>query len=244
MAPPRVVSILAPRAMRLAVAVAPCVVLSIACTDFATPAELEKPTILAVTADPPVVAAGGDARLDTVVVDGSGVLTGLTTSYRLVETYAGVAPIGRLAVDGGVTRYVAPDEVPTLPGGAPPIDTVEVTIDGAGDRPMTALKAMAVAPAATANPTIARLGVGDGDGLAGPLRVRHGDTLALEVATDPPADEAARFAWYTVAGEIERYQSNPCELIVGDEARSGWLFVVVRDGKGGVAWRGVELQVE
>ena len=29
-----------------------------ACTDFATPAELTKPTILAVTAEPPVVAPG------------------------------------------------------------------------------------------------------------------------------------------------------------------------------------------
>ena len=230
--------------MRLAV-VPLFVLATAACTDFATPAQLEKPLILAITADPPLVVAGGQSQLDAVVVDGDGVKTGLTTRYRLIETYDGVAPIGRLDDSAAPVRYLAPDPVPSLPGNAPPIDTIEVTIDGLPDGPLTALKVMGVAPVETANPRITALTIGDGDGLAeGPLTVRRGDRRALTLTVDPPPSDDASFAWYTVAGTIEKYQSNPCELVVGDEARSGWLFVVVRDGLGGVAWRGVELRVE
>ena len=59
------------------------------CTDFASPAELTKPTVLAVIAEPPVVAPGEPTDLTAVIVDGSGELTGLPVRWSLIETYRG-----------------------------------------------------------------------------------------------------------------------------------------------------------
>lgn len=210
-----------------------------ACTDFATPAELTKPTILAVTADPPVVAPGAHTELSVVVVDGTGVLTSLPTRWQLVETYRGVAPMGTLA---GST-YTAPDPIPTLPANALPVDSVALEVDTAIGT-LAAIKAVPVASVAAANPVIAAFTVGTGDALAGPLTVARGATLDLSVVSDPPAGDNARFAWYSSVGAIERYQSTPTTMIASDVATTGWVFVVVRDGQGGVAWRGVEVTVE
>ena len=74
--------------------------------------------------------------------------------------------------------------------------------------------------------------------------VTRGQSLDLNVVTDPPSGDGARFAWYSSAGAIERYQSNPATMVASDTAATGWLFVVVRDGKGGIAWRGVEVTVQ
>jgi hypothetical protein len=231
---------------RLAAAVS--LSLAAACTDFATPAELTKPTVLAVIADPPVVAPGASSVLETVVVDGTGRLQGLTQRQVLVETYPGVPPMGRVEADGGAIRYVAPDPVPMLPDNAAPLDSVQIEIDvpsADGVQTLRTVKLMAVTSAvATANPTITRLGIGEADGLAGGVTLARNATVMLDVAIDPPAGEDARIAWYTSAGLIERYQSTPTELVASEDAASGWIFVVVRDGVGGVVWHGVPVTVE
>ncbi len=209
------------------------------CTDFATPAELTRPTILAVTAEPPVVAPGGQTELSVVVVDAGGVLTGLPARWSLVETYRGVPPMGSLA---GST-YTAPDPLPPLPPNAPPIDSVQLEVD-TGEGTLRAIKVIPVVALAATNPAITAFTVGADDGLAGPLTVARDAALELAVVTDPPAGDDARYAWYSSAGGIERYQSNPTTMVAAEAATRGWVFVVVRDGKGGVAWRGVEVIVE
>lgn len=222
--------------------VAAAVVLAAAaagCTDFATPAELTKPTILAITAEPPVVAPGGTAELAVVVADGDGVITGLPTGWALVETYRGVPAMGTLT---GST-YTAPDPIPSLPANAPPIDSVQLTID-TGAATLTAIKVIPVATVEAANPVIGSFTIGAAEALAGPITVARDASLELTVLTDPPAGDDARFAWYSSAGLIARYQSNPTTLVAAEAATTGWVFVVVRDGKGGVAWHGVEVTVE
>ncbi len=214
-----------------------------ACTDFASPAELTKPTILAVIADPPVVQPGAQATFETIVVDANGVLGPLPTRHTLIETYPGVPPIGRIEEDAGGARYIAPDPVPPLPGNAPPLDSVSVAIDGP-EGTLTAIKVMAVLPTTAANPTIASLTIGDGDALAGPVTVARGAAVALAVTSDPPAGDDARFAWYSSAGEIAYYQSTPTEMIAAEEPGMRMLYVVVRDGRGGVAWRAVQIEVQ
>ncbi len=214
-----------------------------ACTDFATPAELTKPTILAITAEPPVVAPGASSVLETIVVDAGGVMTGLTQRHQLIETYPGVPPMGRVERVGDEVRYVAPDPIPELPDNALPLDSVQIEID-TPEGTLRAIKVMPVTTVTAANPTITRLTVGDADGLAGPLTLARNTPVAIDVAIEPAAGEDARFAWYSSAGGIERYQSTPAELVAAEEARQGWLFVVVRDGAGGVAWHGVEVTVE
>jgi hypothetical protein len=217
--------------------------LAAGCTDFATPAELTKPTILAITADPPIVAPGASSVLDTVVVDRNGVMDGLTQRQVLVETYPGIAPMGRLEETGGEVRYVAPDPVPELPENTLPLDSVQIDID-TPDGTLRAVKVMVVADTTSANPTLSRLTINGADALAGPVTLERNAKVAVDVGTDPAPGEDARFAWYSSVGEIEKYQSNPTELVASEDAGSGWIFVVVRDGVGGVAWRGVQVTVQ
>lgn len=213
-----------------------------ACTDFATPAQLERPTIIAVVADPPIVQPGGQARLTVVVADQTGVLA-VPSEWTLGEAFPGIAPMGTIAPDGDGALYTAPAMVPAdRPANVPPLDSVEVTVQ-TSDGPRSALKAMPVLPMVAANPTITALAVGADDALAGPITVTKGATLALSVTTDPAPGDMARYAWYTPVGDIKYYQSNPCDLVVPDDAVDGPLLVVVRDGVGGVVWRAASLQV-
>jgi hypothetical protein len=152
-----------------------------------------------------------------------------------------VPPFGAIEADAdGTARYTAPDPVPALPEGAPPVDTVEVTVE-AGDTSVTALKVMLVEDLPLTNPTITSLVVGEVEATSG-MNLAAGVAYPLQVQTDPPAGESTRYAWYSTVGEILRYQSTPTELVAGGDG--GWLFVVVRDGMGGVAVRGVEITVQ
>ncbi len=213
-----------------------------ACAEFATPAELTKPTVLAVIADPPLVAPGASSALEVVVAGPDGPLVPASTSWRLIETFPGVPPFGEVVPgDTGTATYQAPDPVPDLPENVPPVSSVEVTVS-AGDEQIVVVKAMVVTDLEGANPTIDTLAVGDA--VAGDaVEVAAGAAVYLDVGVDPPVGDDATFAWYSTVGAIERYQSNPTELIALDEAKDGWIFVVVRDGRGGVAWRGVEVSV-
>jgi len=215
-----------------------------ACTDFATPQQLESATIIAVVADPPLVAPGDQARLTIVVADQTGVLTLPPATWQLGEAFPGVAPMGTVTGDATGATYTAPATVPPRPDSVPPLDSIEVSVE-TPDGPRTAIKAMPVVPGAAANPAITALAVGADDAMAGTVIVAKGDTRMLSVTTDPPMDaETTRYAWYTSVGTIKYYQSNPCELVVDQDAASGPLIVVVRDGVGGVVWRSVTLQVE
>ncbi len=217
-----------------------------ACGDFPTPAELTKPTILAVIAEPPLVSEGQSTELSVVVAGPDGPMTPDEAVYALTETLPGVPPFGTLEDHGdGTATYTAPDPLPELPEDAPPFDSVQLSVT-AGEDTITAVKAIAVADFVLENPRITSMVVGeveaeDGQHIASDVVY----PIAVEIA--PPASEDASYAWYSTVGGIEQYQSNPAELVGAEEAGDGWLFVVVRDGVmglGGVGWRGVRLTVE
>jgi hypothetical protein len=229
-----------PSALRLAVLGA-C--LLAACTDFDTPSELQKATVLAVVADPPVTPPGASSRLELVLVDGAGRVATPEATWRLVETFPGVAPMGQVTGNpDGTGTYTAPAVAPPLDEKMPPIDSVEIEI-AAMPRPLTALKGMVVADLASANPTVASLTVGGSDGLAA-ATAPAGATTPVAVTIEPAAGDDATYAWYSTLGELEDYQSAEAQLIAPVEAGTGWLFVVVRDGKGGVAWHGAPLTIQ
>ena len=232
------------RALTLVLA-AVAAVASTACDDFATPAELTKPTILAVVADPPLVSTGGSSQLSVVLAGPDGPMTAETVEWAVVETLPGVPPFGEITPGpAGEATFTAPDPVPEQPDGAPPVSTVQATVQ-AGDDQIVAVKGMLVANIPSANPTIDVLAVsGEAADAEDTLELAGGSTVTLEVGTDPEAGDDASYAWYSTVGEITQYQSNPCELVAADEARDGWIFVVVRDGRGGVAWRGQRVHVE
>src|SRR5512135_2159121 len=63
----------------------PAVLLLGACADFATPAELTKPTVLAVIADPPLVPPGAESALSVVLVGPDGPMDPDATTWKMIE---------------------------------------------------------------------------------------------------------------------------------------------------------------
>lgn len=216
------------------------------CNDFATPAELTAPTVVGIIAEPPVVRRGASTVLTPLIASPEGPLAPAGARWTLAETLPGVPPFGQLTAraDGSVS-YRAPEVLPELPPNAPPLDSVqlELTLDG---RATATLKAVLVADVTTQNPTITELAA-DGVALSAAedatLEVAAGAQIALSVTTSPSAGASARFAWYASLGTVEDYQSSSCTFVAGDPG-AGWLFVVVRDGQLGVAWRAVRLVVK
>ena len=216
-----------------------------ACDDFATPAQLMTPTVVGVVAEPPVVRPGNATTLTPLIASPDGPLPPAQASWRLIETLPGVAPFGAVTghPDGSAT-YQAPMQVPPLPSGAPPIDSVELALPLAGRQTAT-LKAVLVAEVTTANPAIAAV-TADGAALAAAegtaLELTAGVPVELAVQARPEATDNTRYAWYASIGTIEDYQSNPCSYLA-ETAGSGWLYIVVRDGQLGVAWRAIPVVV-
>lgn len=215
-----------------------------ACDDFAPPSALSSSQVVGVIAEPPIVAPGETTVLTPLIATPQGPVTGAaaySATWALTETLPGVAPFGELSArPDGTAQYRAPMTVPPLPPNAPPLDSAQLTavIDG---RKVTTLKAVLVAGVPTANPTISALSA-DGVDLSEGLTLEAGATVELAVRTTPTAGDNARFAWYSSLGEIEKYQSNPTTLLA-KEPGSGWLYVVVRDGQLGVAWRALPVTV-
>lgn len=201
------------------------------CTDFATPAELSRPQILAVRADPPVVAAGERSRLTLLIGGPSG----------RIEP-AAVEWLGPVEEIDGEWWYTAPAAIDA--GGF--VESLEVVVELDDGTTLSALKTIGVGlPVEAANPVIEAVFVdgaplAEGEALAvGPER-----TVTLDVRVAPVPATGAIFAWYATTGEIDRYRRSPTELVAPDVPDEGSLFVVYRDGLGGVAWREVTVDVD
>src|SRR5690606_24136335 len=114
------------------------------------------------------------------------------------------------------------------------------------DQPLLALKGMIITTIDLENPTLdsfTATGTGTSDLLSADLIMSPGDPTTLEVSTVPALGERAQVSWYSTIGTIERYRSNPTEL-VADDPGQGWIFVVVRDGLGGITWSKARVRVE
>lgn len=221
------------------------VLLATGCADFASPAELTKPTILAIVAEPPLVAPGEETELSVVLAGPDGPMAATSVDWSLIETLPGLPAFGTLEPGAtGTATYTAPDPLPELPEGIPPVTSIAVGVT-AGDTRIDSIKALIVDELPLANPRITVLAVG-GEVVApgAAVTLEAGGSYDLDVGVDPPPGEDAAFAWYSTVGEIEQYQSNPCELVAAEEAREGWLFVVIRDGLTGVVVRGQPVTVE
>jgi hypothetical protein len=214
------------------------------CDDFATPAELTKPTVLAVIADPPLVAPGKSAQVTIVMAGPDGPIAAPAVTWTLAETYPGIAPFGTLATnpDGSAT-YLAPDPLPALPDKVPPVVSVQAVVAGEPPAaPIDAIKVIGVIDVPATNPVISDITFAGASGGAA-ITVDHGATLDLAATLATPLDDKASYAWYSTAGTIARYQSNPTSLVAAAVASSGWVYVVVRDGKGGTAVRSIAVTV-
>lgn len=191
-----------------------------ACSDFATPAELDHPQVLAVRADPPALSGPGSVALDVVVAGDDGLI--------VPERIAYFPALGTMTDNG---LYVPPDPVPTTPTDVH-ID-VEVNIPGRAE-PLLAEKWIELGAETTReNPRIHALYVGDNEAT--------GALIELDLVTDVEVatDVDNQIAWYSTVGVIENYRDNPAVFLVEPEeieGATGTLIAVVRDERNGVSW--------
>ena len=220
----------------------PIVALAAACDTFPTPAQLDHATVLAVVADPPIVAPGAHSHLSVVAADHDGPIAP-PIAWAMIASYPQVPPLGTVVGNSdGTATYTAPDPVPALPPNTPPIDSVEARV--MSDPPVVAVKLVGVAAGvASANPRITDVTLDGASVLAGGGSIDAKATGALAVVTDPAPDEHWTYAWYATVGTIDHYQSNPTEIVGADAPVAGWLYVVVRDGAGGAAVASMQVTV-
>ncbi len=230
--------------IRRAVVTAATSALSAACTDFAPPSSLERPTVIAITAEPPTVGLGQSTRLELIVASADGQRAVNAAQWSITPTIPGLPALGSVTtnLDGSAT-YVAPAVLPTLPADAQPIDTVAVDLM-LGDVATRSAKVIVIAnlPQPPQNPTITSLLV-DNQEAPTAITLKAGMRANLRAEIDPIATDAAAYAWYASIGKIDQYLSNPTSILA-DEPGTGWLFFVVRDGQLGVAWRKMPIIVQ
>ena len=216
---------------------------SAGCDEFATPAELAKPQILAIRADPASVSPGGTTTLTILVADDSGPVVDPAVTWETTATNPGEPPLGSVASPSGEqVVFTAPSEV----SDSIAVASVMARVTISGDE-LLAIKAVPIGDVPLSNPELVALTADGGDLLASnTLSLTRGQTVSLEVEVDNGlvGDDMTSFAWYTTSGAIERYQSNPVELVAADEPGSGSLIAVVRNGVGGVVWRILDVAVE
>lgn len=200
------------------------------CSDFSTPAELDHAQIIAVRAEPPAVMPGERARLEVLVAGPDGPLSQPPASWS-------VAGGGAVAVDDSGVAVVVDGDVGS------DVVWVDVEVDIGGEI-LRARKALVIGAGPATNPEVRALWVGDLDAGDEPVVVGAGSTVPLAVDMDPEPGEGALVSWYSTVGDIDRYRLADSELVAPPAADSGWLMVVVRDGRGGVGWRIARLRVE
>ncbi len=205
-----------------------------ACEEFATPAELAGPQILAVRSESPAVPPGERVALEILVAGPDGEIETPDVSWAVEPAAVGAAPIGAIEVEeDGSAYYRAPATVAEEPTFSAVRATVQVD-----DLELVAIKALGVTNLPFENPSVSLLRADEQDLLAADaaLALSPEQTVELEVDIAPAITEETSFSWYATVGEIEEYRSNPTELVAPEEAAEGVLFVVVRDGLGGITW--------
>lgn len=211
------------------------------CNDLATPAELARPQILAVRADPPGLAEGARSELTILVAGPDGTLDADTT-WVVAEPTPEVPAIGTIDIDGdGRVWYVPPDVV-----GMPALTSVQATVQIDGGPDLVALKGIGVGlNNSTENPVVEQVIVGGealDDGATATIAV--GETVSLDVDLSPLPTNDSIVSWYATLGEIELYRRTPTEIVAPEEPGTGTLYVTYRDERGGVDWLSIALVVE
>lgn len=217
---------------RLAIGLATTVAIS-GCEDFATPADLDRPQILAIASEPASVEPGDRARLSILVADPDGEVEVPEVTWRIVPA-PGQPQLGELETEeDGSTWYTAPDEIAENPTG----EVIEAVVT-VGDVELTGVKAMVVGSIDLRNPTVVEVrAAGSPLADADVLTVDVGDIVEIDLSLDPPATEDVQVAWFSNVLHVEKYKSAPTDADAPDDrgGREGIIFAVARD-RGGVGW--------
>ncbi len=189
-----------------------------ACTEFAPPSALSKPQVLAIQADPPVVAPGERATLSALVADSGGVVVPEDLVWHVAQ--------GSAQIEGA--QFIAG----TSPGTF--VVTLEASVSG---ELLRAEKLVSVDNEPRANPRIFEVTVAGQKITA--LEARPGDSVDLEAVV---STSSGRINWYSTIGDVETFLGNTTRLELPPEPVTGTVFIVARDEDNGVAWQ--ELAVE
>jgi hypothetical protein len=231
------------------------------CDDFRSPADLKYPQVLAVRLTPPQLEPGERARVDVLVTDGAGVPSVIrpATVDFAPDPISGKAlslpaeAMGFLERDGDDFYARAPDEATLdqiatafgLAADAALKVPLRVTVDIEGETRRADKLVIVLRPssgvAPTPNPTIEDLQV-DGqpvsdDAAAPPVDVTVVAEHQLAVSADGGGGVLS-YAWFSAVGEMKHYRASASTLTVAPEkAGDGAALIVVRNDRGGVAWR-------
>lgn len=220
------------------------IVLAAGCADVTEPYELAHPRVIAIRTEPAALAPGARGRIEVLVTGADG--PRLAPDDTLAVTVpAALAALVRVAREGDGWSVVAPSAeqvaaaraVLSVPDDQPlalPLELV-TEVDGV----TLAAQKWTIVGASADNPAIDGVAV---DGVAASeLRVAAGSSPRLSVRHD--AGDAAVVRWLSSVGDLARYQTAEATLDAA-RAAAGAIVVVVRDGRGGVAWRIVPAAVE
>ncbi|MCP4445208.1 MAG: hypothetical protein GY811_07690 [Myxococcales bacterium] len=220
----------------LATTLLPCALAFVACDDFASPAELSRPQILAIQSEPASVSLGGSTELSLLLADENGPVDGPEVTWSIQSDF-GLTALGEIVVQDGVASYVAPETLSE----APALVSLEARLVQGGET-LIGLKGILVGGPTLVNPEISAVtldGTAVGDELLLPAGAEA--TIAVEMASPLSAD--ATFAWYARPGTIDAYRSSPTTILAPEESGEGWLFVVVRD-RGGITYESIRTRVQ
>jgi len=204
------------------------------CPALPTSAGLGEPEILAIVADPPCVAPGGSATLAVLVAGPSGTLVPDRVSWSVPDGDAAsisMTSAGAPVVDAGATATRG--------------TSVEIDVDVAiGSTELRGFRTLAIGDGC-ANPTIDAVDVG---GTVQPpattIDVPAGSDVALDVDVTGGIASTGIVSWYSTAGAIDLYRQTPTTLAVTSQPGAAVLYVVYRDGLGGVTWRAYAVEVD
>jgi len=203
------------------------IVCATGCPTLPAASELGEPQLLALVADPPCLGPGASSRLATLVAGPSGTLVPTRVAWSVPAGSPG-------ALEGSSVRAAAD----AIPGAQLEVD---VALD-ADDVTLHGFRTLTIGDCS--NPVLAGLTV---DGAPAPgtgaLAVLPGSKVALDVSVDARPDAHPTVSWFTTAGTIRLYRHTPTELVVRAAPGTGALYVVYRDGNGGVAWLERAVQV-
>ncbi|WP_428266261.1 hypothetical protein [Haliangium sp.] len=214
--------------------------LAAGCEELDTPAELDRPQILAVRAAPAHLSAGQRAQLSLLIAGPEGDLTPTELDWAVIGP--GAAAAGSIEIDDDGAHYRAPDQ----PVGEPRAVTLQVTAvmdDGAA---LIAEKLVFLGDDSMPEPLITEVLV-DGVAASERVEVAPSDVVELALRTEAvtlsdPAQEPLT-TWHTTCGTFDPHREPVVLFEAPTEPCHGMIYAVFRDGLGGVAWRRIEVEI-
>lgn len=203
------------------------------CPNLPMSSDLGEPQILALVANPPCVQPGATAQLEAIVAgpDGAIIPSDITWSVPTGSP-------GAIEMSGSVWAIRAAADA--MPGERVEID-VAVGI-GTTTR-LHGFRTVQIGSGCT-NPSIGGVVV---DGVTQPtssvIAMMSDADIDLDVLIDGGLADGSIVSWFSTAGTIELYRHTPTQLAVRGAPGSGVLYVVYRDGSGGVGWLEHDVQI-